>query len=80
MQEKKHQPVPGNDEVGQKEVDQTGDGRAKHTPGRLVERGVEAGDDVDEAIEDDETVEARSLLPQDADARPQVDHKGDQCK
>ena len=82
MQEKskRHQPVPGNDEVGQKEVDQTGDGRAEHAPGRLNEGGVEAGDHVDEAVEDDQTVEARSLLPQDADARPQVDHKGDQCE
>ena len=66
--------------MDEEEVDHAGDGRAKDAPGRLVEGGVDAGDDVDEAVEDNQAVEARSLLPQDADARPQVDHKAYKCE
>ena len=38
---------------------------------------MQAGQDVDEAVEDDQIVDSRSLLPQDDLARPGVDHDGD---
>ena len=41
---------------------------------------MQAGQDVDEAVEDDQIVDSRSLLPQDDLARPGVDHDGDQCE
>ena len=37
-----------------------------------------AGDNVDDTVTDDEDVNPGFLLPQDADAGPQVDHQGDQ--
>ena len=46
-------------------------------PRRLIEGSVQAGQDVDEAVEDDQIVDSRSLLPQDDLARPGVDHDGD---
>ena len=80
LKSKRHQPVPESDHGEEEEVDQAGERRAKRVPGWLDEGCLEAGDNVDKAVEDDQTVEARSLLPQDADARPYVDHKGDQCE
>ena len=59
-------------------VQQARDGGAQDAPGRLEEGCVKAGDNVEEAIADDEAVDSCSLLPQDADTRPQVDCKGDQ--
>ena len=75
-----HQPVPGYDQMEEEDVEEAGDGRAEQAPGRLDEGGVEAGGNIDEAVEDDQTVEACSLLPQDADTGPKVDHKDDQCE
>ena len=40
---------------------------------------MQAGDHIDNAVADDQAVDSGSLLPQDADAGPQVDDKGDQC-
>ena len=75
-----HQPVAQVDQVEEEDVDQAGDGRVEHAPRRLDEGGVEAGGHVDEAVEDDQTVETCSPLPQDAVSGPQVEHKGDQCE
>ena len=38
---------------------------------------MQAGQDVDKAVEDDQIVDSRSLLPKDDLARPGVDHDGD---
>ena len=40
---------------------------------------MQAGDNVEEAIADDQAVDSCSLLPEDAGPGPQVDGKGDQA-
>ena len=72
-----HQPVPGNGEVNEEDAEQTRGGRCKHTPRRLEEGGVHGGDNVDDAVADDQVVDPGPLLLQDAEPGPQVDHKGD---
>ena len=74
-----HQSVPGSEEVEQEGVEQARDGEAQDAPRRLEEGGVQAGDNVEEAIADDQAVDSCSLLPEDAGPGPQVDGKGDQA-
>ena len=76
----RHQPVPGDEQVEDEGVHQADGGGAKHDPGRLEDAGVQAGDNVDDAVADNQTVDSVSLLPGDADTSPQVDNKGDQCE
>ena len=52
-------------------------GRSKHTPRRLEECVVQAGENVDDAVADDQLVDLGALLLQDAEPGPQVDDKGD---
>ena len=73
----RNQPVPRCEKLEEEEVEQTRDGRVKYAPGILEEGGVQAGDNVDNAIADDQAVDPCSLLPQDAEAGPQVDCKGE---
>ena len=74
------EPVPGVEEVEEEGVHQAGGRGVEQDPRGLEDRGLGAGGDVDDAVEDDQGVHPGSLLPQDADARPQVDEEGDQCK
>ena len=46
-------------------------------PRRLIEGCVQAGQDVDKAVEDDQIVDSRSLLPENDLACPGVDHNSD---
>ena len=73
-----NQPVPICEKVKEGEVDQARDGRAEYAPGRLEEGGVQARDNVDDAIADDQAVDPCSLFPQDAEPGPEVDCKGEQ--
>ena len=73
-----NQPVPRCEKCKEEEVEHARDGRAEYAPRRLEEGGVKAGDNVDDAIADDQAVDPSSLFPQDAEAGPQVDCKGEQ--
>ena len=46
-------------------------------PRRLIEGSVQAGQDVDKAVEDDQIVDSRSPLPENDLACPGVDHNSD---
>ena len=74
-----HQPVQVDEQVEEEGVQQAGGGEAQQAPGRLKEGCVQAGGNIEDAVIDDDAVDSCSLLPQDADAGPQVDCKGDQC-
>ena len=72
-----NQPVPKCEKLEEEEVQQARDGRAEYAPGK-EEGGMQAGDNVDDAIADDQVVDPCSLLPQDAEPGPEVDCKGEQ--
>ena len=74
----RHQPVPGVEQVQEEGVHQAGGRGVEQDPRGLEDGGLDAGGDVDDAVADDQAVHPAPLLPQDADARPQVDDEGDQ--
>ena len=73
-----NQSVPGGEKVKEKGVEEARYGRAENAPRRLEKGCVEARENVDDAVADDQTVDSSSLLPQDADPGQEVDYKGDQ--
>ena len=72
------QSVPGGEKVKEEGVEEARYGRAENAPRRLEKGCVEARENVDDAVADNQTVDSSSLLPQDADPGQQVDYKGDQ--
>ena len=59
----RHQPVPGDEQVEDEGVQQADGGGAKHDPRRLEDGGVQARDNIDDAIADNQAVNSVSLLP-----------------
>ena len=73
----RHQSVPGSEKHRNKGVEAAEDGRVQDAPGRLIERGVDAEDNIGSTVADDQEVKSRPFLSVDADPGPQVDCKSE---
>ena len=76
---KRHQPVPGDEKRQEEGVQEAEDGGVQDAPGRLDEGGVDAGNNVEDTVADNQEVKPCFLLAKDTKPGPEVDNKGDRC-